>query len=342
VNVPLPRPLKQQLGRVLGRFNRDAIIRELRALGQGSEPIVAGPWLGEVGFELLYWVPFLAWAVDECGIDPARLVVISRGGTGDWYRHLTSRYHDVLDHLSPAEFRARNEQRAAEVGEQKQAVVTGVERDLLGPILLEIGADAGRVLHPSLMYRLYQPYWFGHAGIDWVEAHARYTTLPAPAATHLDGSLDALPAEYTAVKFYYNDSFPATPPNRELARTVMAGLIASGPVVSLSTGLAIDDHLEWEDEAALAVHTLGAGVSPATNLGRQSAIVAHARRWVGTYGGFAYLAPFHGVPSTAYYSDRGAFSARHLHLVEHVLRRLAATSSSAHPPTSLLTLRDAA
>ena len=26
-----------------------------------SEPILVGPWLGEVGFELLYWIPFLRW-----------------------------------------------------------------------------------------------------------------------------------------------------------------------------------------------------------------------------------------------------------------------------------------
>ena len=32
-----------------------------RGLVAQRETIVAGPWLGEVGFELLYWVPFLRW-----------------------------------------------------------------------------------------------------------------------------------------------------------------------------------------------------------------------------------------------------------------------------------------
>ncbi len=31
-------------------------------LGRQDRPIIVGPWLSETGFELLYWIPFLAWA----------------------------------------------------------------------------------------------------------------------------------------------------------------------------------------------------------------------------------------------------------------------------------------
>ena len=31
-------------------------------LGRQDQPIIVGPWLTEAGFELLYWIPFLAWA----------------------------------------------------------------------------------------------------------------------------------------------------------------------------------------------------------------------------------------------------------------------------------------
>jgi hypothetical protein len=50
--------------------------------------------------------------------------------------------------------------------------------------------------------------------------------------------------------------------------------------------------------------------------------VAGARAFVGTYGGFSYLAPFYGVPSVAYFSDPGGFSDKHLTMArsafEHV------------------------
>mgnify|MGYP006178130031 CR=1 FL=1 len=55
-----------------------------RALDR-TRPIAVGPWLGEVGFELLYWVPFLRWAATHVGFDRERLLIIARGGTTTWY-----------------------------------------------------------------------------------------------------------------------------------------------------------------------------------------------------------------------------------------------------------------
>ena len=56
-------------------------IRELvTLLGRSGRPIVLGPWLSETGFELLYWIPFLAWAKTYGNFDPEQLVVVSRGG----------------------------------------------------------------------------------------------------------------------------------------------------------------------------------------------------------------------------------------------------------------------
>ena len=48
-------------------------------LGRQDQPIIAGPWLTEVGFELLYWIPFLAWAKAYGSIHDDQLIVISQG-----------------------------------------------------------------------------------------------------------------------------------------------------------------------------------------------------------------------------------------------------------------------
>ncbi len=53
-----------------------------------DRPIIVGPWTGEVGFELLYWVPFVRWSVARYGIPPERLFVVSRGGAAPWYGRL--------------------------------------------------------------------------------------------------------------------------------------------------------------------------------------------------------------------------------------------------------------
>ena len=74
-----------------------------------GRPIVVGPWTGEVGFELLYWVPFVRWVVNTYGMAPDRLLVVSRGGVSSWYGSLAARYADVFLYFSPEEFRVATE-----------------------------------------------------------------------------------------------------------------------------------------------------------------------------------------------------------------------------------------
>jgi hypothetical protein len=318
----LPRTWKRRIGRRFADVTSARIRSRLAELARSTEPIVAGPWLGEVGFELLYWVPFLAWFAERYDIPRERLVVLSRGGTRDWYGHLASRYFDVFDQIGIGDFRTRNDQRSVEVGEQKQTAVTSFDRELLAPVLSQIGTNADRVLHPSVMFRLFRHFWWGHTASEWVYRHARFRALTATAHAEL---VSRLPRDYVAVKFYYNDAFPATERNRTFARDVLHALRDRGPVVSLSTGLALDDHEGWEEEESLAAHGIRADLNPATNLALQTAIVANAKAWVGTYGGFAYLAPFHRVPATAYYSVEGGFSQRHLALATQVFSELSST-----------------
>ncbi len=42
----------------------------LDRIASSRQPIVIGPWTGEVGFELLYWIPFLEWVRAHWDIRP--------------------------------------------------------------------------------------------------------------------------------------------------------------------------------------------------------------------------------------------------------------------------------
>ncbi len=53
------------------------------------------------------------------------------------------------------------------------------------------------------------------------------------------------------------------------------------------------------------------------NLAAQSAVVAGARGFIGTYGGFSYLAPLYGVDSLSFFSERNKLVPFHL---EHAQR----------------------
>src|SRR5882762_1274444 len=143
-----------------------------------SAPIVAGPWLGEVGFELLYWVPFLRWCAERLDVDPDRFMVMSRGGTATWYRPFAARYADVFARVSAEEFRDQHDARIRALGEQKQNRVTDFDRDLIAAAMRGAHMAEWSLLHPSRMYEVLNPYWWGHQSSHWVHAHVRYAQLP--------------------------------------------------------------------------------------------------------------------------------------------------------------------
>jgi hypothetical protein len=283
--------------------------RQLAAMAASGRPIIAGPWLGEVGFELLYWVPFLRWFVHRFEVPPERVVAVSRGGCEPWYRRVSTRYVDVLQFMSVDEFRIRNHARSADVGEQKQVAVAAFDEDVIAAVRDLTGS--AEVLHPEIMYRLFAPYWWGHRSLNWVRRFARFERMPSP-----DIDLE-LPSDYIAVKFYFNDCFTRTEATERFVERTIGRLAEEAPVISLSTGLPIDEHGPCEPDVA-AMRSIRNRMSPGDNLLVQSAIVARARRFVGTYGGFAYLAPFYGVPSHGYFSDGDGFSVRHLDLARTV------------------------
>jgi hypothetical protein len=331
----LPAPVRSVAAGAWRDWTGRAVVQALTRMARSGRPVVLGPWLGEVGFELLYWRPFLEWAVDACGFDRSRLLVVSRGGTAAWYGRVSSRYRDAFDVLAPEELTKAAEERVAAFGEQKQLRLTAAELALVSSVAAAEGFDRPEVLHPGLMFRLFNPFWWKHADESWVRAHARFETLPPATAPAVE-----LPERFTAVKFYFNDAFPSTAENRAAAERIVRELAEQGPVVSLATGLRVDDHAAWDEEAQAAQRGVPAPV-PSTNLAQQDAIVARASAWVGTYGGFAYLAPSRGVPARAVYSNPAGFSRTHLALAQSVFRSFGhdlLTVSTAVPTTPATTV----
>ncbi|MEQ1896006.1 MAG: hypothetical protein ABL971_01305 [Vicinamibacterales bacterium] len=310
----LPAPIRSAAAGAWREWTRRAVVQELTGIARSGRPVIIGPWLGEVGFELLYWRPFLEWAVDACGFDRARLVVISRGGPAAWYGRVSARYRDAFEFLAPEELAGLSEERIAVFGEQKQVRLTASESALVAAVARAEGLDRPAILHPGLMFRLFNPFWWKHADESWIRSYTRFETLPPATTPAVD-----LPGRFTAVKFYFNEAFPATVENRAAAERIVRELSEEGPVVSLATGLRVDDHAAWEEEAQAAQRGVQAPV-PATNLAQQDAIVARASAWVGTYGGFAYLAPSRGIPARAVYSNPAGFSKTHLALAQSVFK----------------------
>jgi len=270
--------------------------REIEEIVSRGRTLVVGPWLSEVGFETLYWIPFLHWLKAAFRLEPDRLVAVSRGGVAGWYADLASRYVEVWDDMEPAEFGRRN----AERGVTKQYERSPLDEVILETVARRLGTRDFDVLHPGLMYRLFTLYWSGKRAMGFIDAHVRFTRLAAPAV--IDPAL--LPREYIAVKFYAARSLPDTPEMRAHLRGLVASLSAQLPVVLLDTGLVLeDDHADYALAGAGQVISARPWMTPRNNLGAQTQIVGGARAFVGTCGSIAWLAPRLGVDTSALFVD---------------------------------------
>jgi hypothetical protein len=251
-----------------------------------------GPFLGEVGYELLYWIPVVRRLLAEHGVGRDRVIVLTRGGAASWYRDCAADSVEVLDLLPPEEYLDELVERRRRAGGAKQLFPEELDTRLTRLALDRIG-DAAPV-HPLLMHSRLRFLWEGLEPADRAPLLADYRRLdwearPLPAGC---------PRDYVAVKLYFSDAFPNGEASRELAGRVLEQLANETDVVVLTSGQQLDEHREWVPTGK-RIHDSSAWVTPRDNLAMQTGLVTGARAFVCTYGGFSYLGPMLGVPTLA-------------------------------------------
>ena len=291
------------------------LLETLERIASSTRPILIGPWTGEVGFELLYWVPFVEWARAHTGWARERELIVSRGGVASWYGNASASYEDAFSFVTPDDFHVelaeerRKRRRPGAFDERLVEAVTS-RRGLV--------RDDVDLLHPGQMFRAFAPYWSDEAGYGRIDQFTRHRLLAPP-----PDARPQLPSSYVAVRFYFSECFPETPENRAFAQTVVSALAERTTVVALNPGFTMDDHHDWSPDSRARVVTIADGLAPERNLAVQSAVLSGARAFVGTYGGYSYLAPLYGVPAMSFYS-RQTFKLHHLHAAQRAFEPIGA------------------
>jgi hypothetical protein len=313
----VPRVVPQMMTGEQATEEMVAIPRTLQKLAKSERPLIVGPWLSEVGFELLYWIPFLNWVRTYRPIDPERVIVVSRGGVAPWYRSLGGRYIDLFDFFTPEKFREKNEVRMA-ASRQKHLLMTEFDREILKLVYQHTGSKQVDTLHPMYMYRLFYPFWKQQMSLNALEQFASFERLPPIDASAVKRHL---PKDFIAVRFYFNESFPDTEENKLFVARLLRTLTEQNDVVLLNPDLHIDDHWDMQPSRNPRIHTVDHLMTPSNNLDMQTQVISQARAFVGTYGGLSYLAPMYGVTALAFYSNREKFNVQHLELARRVFGR---------------------
>ena len=313
-------------------IERSVSVDDLRLLEDSTTPLIVGPWSSEVGFELLYWIPFLRWASSEYDLAPERIIAVSRGGASPWYADVASRFVDVFDFIGTDEYRDRITQRVQGTGQQKQFEIGEFDQMIVDRVRTTLGAHDAHVLHPSVMYKLFRRYWNEKAPVGILTSHTSYSPLPDPGPLGLELRL---PKEFVAVRFYFRPSFPDTPENRGFASDVIRRLARRQSVVVLNTGFQVDDHADLDLLSEVGVYPVADWMTPTNNLALQSQIISRATAFVGTYGGLSYLGPYYRVPTMTFYSESDELVPAHVDATWRLCRTM-------KTPLTMLHVDDAA
>ncbi len=233
--------------------------------------MILGPFTGEPGYELLYWIPFLRWKLGDKFKD---CTAITRGGAGVWYPCKTV---DALDYLSRDEYIVLMNIRA----EKRNTYKSDGPNDPLDKMIQKL-AGLKSDIHPSEVIETNVQRVLDRAAC-W--PHER---LPKPER------YPELPERYIAVRFYESRCLhPRYAP--KIIRRLMREAKKIAPVVCLVMDSGIDDHPEFEvPEPDVTVI-----YKPRDSLETISRVVAHAEQFVATYGGLSYLGALYNVPTVA-------------------------------------------
>jgi len=257
-----------------------------------------------VGFEALYWIPWLRKLRRDLDLAPERLMPISRGGAAAWYG--TPEGVELYAIREPQAVRVENRLQGLRTGLMKQTAVSPFD----AAVLREVNPDA-LWLHPQWMYHALTPYWAGLKGFDWL---AQRVDFQIPLVQFGETNL-RLPEHFIAVRFYERSTLPAFPDVTKFAKAAIAKLADQQPVVLLNSGLHLDDHRDFVTTGP-NISTLSdyLPVTPQNNLAAQAAVLSKSMGFVGTYGGLAQLALSLGKPSVSFFHEWHGTAIPHRHL----------------------------
>lgn len=319
------RRTKKTHERFIVRRDSYRVEQEIAKVAKGTNPIIVGPWLAEVGYEVLYWVPFLRWFTHAYKINPDRIVAVSRGGVHSWYQGIAKTYIELFDEFTLKEFLALNKARRVETesGGQKQSALSFFDHTILQRVQKHIGTDQVQVFHPSLMFELFKQFWFGNRESKFLFRRLRL----APIVIEENAGSKRFPSDYVAVKFYTGAALPPTSQNQDTVKALVRNLAKSKPVVLLDTALPLDEHQDFMLHDIEGVTCLPSTLTPENNLEFQTQVIAGASQFIGTCGSLAWLAPIMGVPTVGVYADDKLLTT-HLRVARQMYRSIGGTSFS--------------
>lgn len=258
-----------------------------------SDTIIIGPWMGEVGPEIQYWIPFLNNLKDKNFFYGKRLIIVSRGNASCWYSNISDDYVDIFDFVSLEEY--KNMRLSGST--QKQLDFNETDNYLIKIISSNLNISNFSLIHPSAMWKLISPYLHSAKNTSWVLNYLKFLSFS-------DFSFDEtlfpiLPEKYIFLKFYKSELFNPELGDHIRLINLLKSLSDKFVFVTVDQLSNFDDH----EFLKLDFDVIHIPMDTPNNLLLQSYLIKNSSGFIGTYGGFSLLPSYYNKPSLAFYTS---------------------------------------
>lgn len=319
----------------------------LKLCAESKKPLIFGPWLSEIGYEVLYWIPFIRNYCKNNLIDPKNIYIISRGGVSNWYSDFANNYFDAFEVISPNNLKREIDFKIKNCGGQKQNYLTDFEKLIVDEAKAYFKLEDAMLIHPGIMYSIFYSFWRGDFQVNQLLKLCQFNLFQSNC--QIEAVVNSLPKDFIAIKFYFNNCFIESCESKTFIKNLITKLAEYNDIVVLDSGLELDDHYQADIIKNERIHYIDEKImTPKSNLAIQALVLSKARLFIGTYGGFSYMPIFYNVPSIGIFTHDNRFLQTHCDMAARVVRSILFGKSDgivkkdfdfARTPRGLVTMR---
>ena len=265
-----------------------------------AKMVIFGPWLGEVGPELQYWIPFIRQLKKDF-FRHKKTVVISRGAVQSWYGDFADNYLELFNHLTLEQYRELREKVVKTTGLEKQLYESSAEKQIIKSICLKKEFPDAYIIYPSMMWQVVWPWSEGKISLENLVSQLTFEKIKPD--VNIGRFVDelGLPEKFAVMKFYASSLFPKNKANSLFIRNLLAKLVKRSAVVVLNNK-SVDNHPVFDISAGKRITILERNFPVESNLGIQTEIIRRSSCFYGTNGGFNVIPALVGRPAVAFFS----------------------------------------
>ena len=275
---------------------------EIEKLIDNYDNLIIGPWFSELGFELLYWIPYINKLYTDKIFANKNVATISRGGVEEFYSFLPGKHFNLLEHYSQVDWSKITSSIWRDLGGLKQSMLVNQEIDMLVNLKSELNFDQDSktlILHPSLMFSLFRPFWRNKSwSADIISEQLNFPSFMRHKTEN-----------FGAVKIYSRPSLSISVASAKKIKEFLENENIKLKIISSDSYK--DDH------EVLALDNIENSIlvpvdEYENNLKIQLDVIKKSSVSYTTYGGLSYYALYLGKTSFGFYSDSSKFDEQHI------------------------------